>query len=178
MTVLMRWIEPVEPGQTKRRARPWDWIISFGVAAIFGLGAAEKSGPIVSVAFGNQFELSLPAQAWQYGLWLLIAMVAGSFGLWIVSFGGRAEVTIRDDGIGWLLGRATWRYYPYAQMQRCEFERVDEGNFWRLRVEMHPKQPGDLASTALIAIPKHVDRNRVREILQSAGIVATGLSAT
>ena len=178
MTVLLRWMEPVEPGRTKRSVRPWDWIISYGIAAIFGLGVAEQSGPTMSVALGNQSELSLPAHAWQYGLGLLVLVVVGSFGLWIVSFGGRAEVTMRTDGIAWLLGKAYWNFYPYNQMERCELQRMAEGDFWRMIVTMRPPQAGVPAPVNLVTIPKHVNLTRVREILQTAGIVTMGWPAS
>jgi hypothetical protein len=178
MTVLLRWLEPVEPGRTRRRARPWDWIISFGIAAIFGLGVAEQSGPTMSVALGNQSELSLPAHAWQYGLGLLVLIAGGSLGLWIASSAGRAEVTMRADGIGWLLGRGFWSFYPYHQIERCELQRVTEGDFWRLTVTMRPQNPGGPAPVNLVTIPKRVDLTRVREILQTAGVVTTGWPAS
>jgi hypothetical protein len=174
MKVLLWWMEPIEVIPPQRRGQLFNRIFSFGIAAVVGLGMVAQSGPTKSIAVGNGFELSLPSQAWQYGLWLLIVIGAGWFGSWIVSFGGRAEVTMRDDGIQWLLGKATRRFYAYAQMERCELERADDGNYWRVRISMRPASPGALSYVAETAIPKHIDVNRVRGILQSSGVATTG----
>jgi hypothetical protein len=174
MTVLLRWMEPVEPGKPKRRSGTLDWIIGFAVAAVIGLGIVEKSGPTMPLTLGSGYELSMPAQAWQYGLWLLVTIAFGTFGAWIMSFGGRAEVTVREDGIGWLLGRALSEFHSYANMQRCELERADGDDYWRLRVTMKPGRPDESAKVIVLTMPRRVDRARVREILQSAGVVTAG----
>jgi hypothetical protein len=167
-------MEPVEPGASKRRTRPSDWIIGFAVAAVVGLGIAEESGPTMSVALGNQSELTLPAQAWQYGLWLFITISFGWFGWWIMSFGGRGEVTMREDGIWWLIGKANWYFYAYSKMERCELEPMDKGSFWRLHATMKPERSGDPAPLMVVTVPKYVDIKKVRDILQSAGVATTG----
>lgn len=174
MTVLLRWMEPVETGESKRRTRPFDWILGFTIAAVMGLGIAEESGPTMSVALGNQSELTLPGQAWQYGLWLLITIGFGWFGGWIMSYGGRGEVTMRDDGIWWLIGKATWHFYAYAKMERCELEPMDGSSFWRLHATMKPERPDDPAPAMVVTVPKYVDIKKVRDILQSAGVATAG----
>jgi hypothetical protein len=174
MTVLLRWIEPFEPGKSKREFRPMDWIIGFGLAAVIGLGMVEKSGPTMLVPLGEGSELSLPSQPWQYGVWLLIAIAVGSFGTWIMSLGGHAEVTVREDGINWLLGRALWHFYPYARMERCDLERADGGDYWRLRLTMKPEPPGDSAPVIVLTMPNRIDVRRLRDILQSAGVATSG----
>ena len=176
MTVLLRWMEPVEPGRPKPRSKTFDWIIGFAVAGVIGLGIAEKSGPTMPVTLGSGYELAMPAQAWQYGLWLFVTIAFGAFGAWIMSYGGRAEVTLRDDGIGWLLGRAMAEFHPYANMQRCELERADGNDYWRLRLSMKPDRPGETRKVIVLTMPERVDRARVREILQSAGVVTAGWS--
>jgi len=173
MKVLLRWMEHVEVIPPDRRAGLLNWIFCFAVSAVAGLGIMEQSGPTIRTAIGGGIELPLPSQAWQYGLWLFIFIVFGSFGSWIVSFGGRAEVTMRADAIQWQLGRVTPRYYAYAQIERCELERADNDTY-RLRVTMKPVPPNDSGFVGLIGIPKHVDVNRVRELLKSAGVATTG----
>jgi hypothetical protein len=174
MTVLLRWMEPVEPGQLTRRSRTLDWIIGFAVAAVVGLGIVVKSGPTMPVMLGSGYQLSMPAQTWQYGLLLLITIGFGAFGAWIMSFGGRAEVTLREDGIGRQLGRALSEFHRYANMQGCKLERVDGRDYWRLRVSMKPDRPGETGNVVVLTMPRRVDRARVREILQSAGVGSTG----
>jgi hypothetical protein len=174
MKVLLRWMEPIEVIPPKRRAKLTTWIFCFAVSAVVGLGIMEQSGPTIRTAVGGGIELPLPSQAWQYGLWLFVFVGGGWFGSWIVLYGGRAEVTMRTDGVVWLLGRAGARFYEYSKVQRCEFERGDEGSFWWLRVTMKPERPGDPAFVGAIGIPKHIDVNRVRDILKSSGVETTG----
>jgi hypothetical protein len=174
MKVLLWWMEPIEVIPPQRRGQLFNRIFCFGIAAVVGLGIVAQSGPTKLIAVGNGSELSVPSQAWQYGLWLLIVIGVGWFGSWIVSYGGRAEVTMRDDGIQWLLGKATRRFYAYAQMERCELERADDGNYWRLRMSMRPVRPGDPAYVGATAIPKHIDVDRVRGILRMFGVATTG----
>ncbi len=150
-----------------------DIAIGFGVSAILGLAAAEQSGPTTRVMLGGGYDLTLPAQAWQYGLGLLVCIAFGSFGVWIMSFGGRAEVTMAADGVQWLI-RGAYRFYPYARMRECVLERTDGNTRTRLRMTMRPEKPGDSESFGSVVIAKHVELARVRAILQSAGVVTSG----
>jgi hypothetical protein len=173
MKVLLRWMEPIEVIPPERRAGLLNWIFCFAVSTVAGLGIMEQSGPTIRTAIGGGIELPLPSQPWQYGLWLIIVIVFGLFGSWIISFGGRAEVTMRADAIQWQLGRVTPRYYAYSQIERCELERAGNDTY-RLRVTMKPDRLNDSAFVGEIGIPKHVDVSRVRELLKSAGVAMTG----
>jgi len=173
MAVLLRWTEPLAPGGRKRRRRPFDWIIGYGAAAVIGLALVAENGPTRSLVLSSRDSLTIPAQAWQYGLWLLITLAAGSLGVWIVSSGGRAEITVRDDGIGQLLGRAGGYFFAYAHMQQCRIERAAEGDYWQMHIVMKPQRPQDWVNVTLTA-PKKIDPRRIREILTSSGVPVTG----
>lgn len=153
-----------------------DFAIAFGLSAVMGLAFAEQSGPTTQVKLGGGYDLSLPAQAWQYGLWLAVFLAFGSFGAWVMSFGGRAEVTMREDGIQWLI-RGAYRFYPYARMQACLLERADGDPRWQLRMTMRPERAGDPETIDTVRIAKHIDVNRVRLALQSAGVATSGWQA-
>jgi hypothetical protein len=51
---------------------------------------------------------------------------------------------------------------------------VDDGSFQQLRVMMKPERPDSTGFTGVIGIPKHIDANRVRDILKSSGVATTG----
>lgn len=175
--VLLWWIEPPRQDAARRRSRRVDHLIAFGISAVIGLGIAEQSGPRKSVPIGGGFDFDLPSQAWQYGLWLLIFLVAGWLGSWSLSFGGRAQVTICEDGIQWIAGRVYNRFDPYARMQYCELARWDLGDGLVLRMTMQPARPGDPPAIHEVVIPRHIDADRVRGILHSAGVAIPGWNA-
>jgi hypothetical protein len=173
MAALLRWIEPLAPGGIRRRRRLFDWLLGYGLAAIFGLAAAEEAGPTRMLAFGSGTSLTIPAQTWQYGLWLLVTVVVGAFGVWIMSYGGRAEITVREDGIWQQLGRAGGYFFAFAHMEQCRIEQAADGDYWRLDIVMKPQRPQDWSKLTLTA-PKKIDAKRIREILASAGVPVTG----
>ncbi len=159
------WMEPARFGRKRRFA---DFAIAFGTSTILGLGAAAESGGKVGIHMGS-FELSVPAHAWQYALWAAVALVGGCAGVWIMSFGGRAEVSLAPDGVQWLLGRATRRFYPYARMQRCEMVRGGADG-WLLRIVMQPDSAQGTETVKDIAIARRIDHERVRAVLHTAGV--------
>jgi len=166
MTTLLRWIEPAKPGRRRRWA---DVAIAFGVSLVIGLALAEQSGPTARLAVGSGTELTIPAQPWQYGIWLVATVAGGWLGVWIMSFGGRAEVTLRDDGIQWLLGRATYRQFPYARIARCELHEP-EGGPAILRIAMAPAEPGADAEIVDFPLPARIRPAQVRDVLRGAGV--------
>lgn len=173
MTVLLWWMEPLAPGAVRRRRRISDWIIGFAVAAMAALGIVGPMAPTRSLAVGNGFELSVPSQPWQYGLAMVITVLFGFFGVWIMSFGGRAEVSMREGDIYWLLGRSTGRAYAYARMEHCRIERVSDGDYWRLRISMKPEPTGKPASDLVLTMPGKIDVQRVRAIMQARGVATS-----
>jgi len=175
--VLLWWMEPPRQDAARRRSRRFDHLIAYGISAVMGLGIAGQSGSTKSVPIAGGFDFDLPAQAWQYGVWLLVFLVVGWFGSWIMSYGGRAEVTIREDGIQWISGRVYNRFDPYAGMQHCELARWDRGHGLVLRMTMQPARPGDPSAIHEVLIPRHIDANRVREILHAAGVAIQGWNA-
>ena len=175
--VLLRWMEPPRHDAARRRSRRVDRLIAFGISAVIGLGIAEQSGPTRSLQVGGGFNFDLPSHAWQYGLWLLVFIVLGCIGSWIMSCGGRAQVTMREDGIEWLLGSAYARFDAYADMQHCELARWDRGDGLVLRMTMQPARPGDPPAINEVVIARHIDADRVRGILHSAGVAIQGSNA-
>jgi hypothetical protein len=153
-----------------------DYVIAFGVSAVFGLAVSEQSGHNVERSLGGTVTLTLPAEAWQYGLWLALCLAGGALGAWIASFGGRAEITMRSDGIQWLLGKRTLHFFPYAAMQRCELARTNAGSA-RLRIVLRPAQHDGENRILDIAIPKRVDLERVRALLHGSGIEVDAIKA-
>src|SRR5690349_21009925 len=111
-TTLLRWIEPAK----RPFPRLGDWVVAFGIGAIIGLALSEQAGPTARSALANGIELTIPGTAWQYGLWALLTLAFGGFGLWILSYGGRGEITMRADGVQRIVGKATYRFHPYARM--------------------------------------------------------------
>ncbi len=176
MKTLLWWREPVEQAMRTSRSKLFDFIVSFGISAVGGLGIATQSGGLVKVPLGSGSSLMVPAHAWQYGLWLAFCIVFGCGGWWIVSLGGRAEVNLREDGI---LEQRRWsaRFYPYAQIDRCEIVRAGDGKYLLLRIHSKAKSPGGPATVRELGISKRVDPDRVREIIRSMGVTVNAADA-
>jgi hypothetical protein len=174
MKTLLWWREPVEQAKRTSRSKLFDFVVSFGVSAIVGLGIATQSGALVEMPLGSGSTLSVPAHAWQYGLWLFVCVVGGCGGWWIVSLAGRAEVNLRDDGI---LEQRRWsaRFYPYPHIDRCEIVPANNGAYALLRI--HTKRANGSATVRELGISKRVDPDRARDILRSAGVTVTGADA-
>ncbi len=172
--VQLWWIEPAPMAEPGRRSFRIDRLIAFGFSAVLGLAGAEESGHTVRVPLGGGIDVSMPAQPWQYGLWLLIFLAGGALCEWIMALGGRAEVSLRDDGVLWLLGRATRRFYPYALMQRCELLRTRPDGVLVMRLTMQPERSGDPVRVREVAIPRRIDAGRIAGILRAAGVSTSG----
>ncbi len=176
MKTLLWWKEPVERAGRTTGSKLVDFLVCFGVSAMAGLGIAAQSGSMKDVQLGGGTSLSVPAHAWQYGLWLLICVVFGCGGWWIVSLAGRAEVNLREDGI---LEQRRWsaRFYSYAQMDRCAIVPAGDGKYLLLLIHSKPKSSDGPATIRALGISKRVDPDRVREILRSVRVAVTGMDA-
>jgi hypothetical protein len=62
-------------------------------------------------------------------------------------------------------------------MLRCELVRSNRDGVLLLRITMQPERPGEPSKVNDMAIPQHVDANRVRGILDSAGVATQGWSS-
>ena len=171
---LLWWIEPVAHARRTARSRLVDALVCFGVSAIVGLGIVAQSGSMMDVQLGSGTSLSVPAHAWQYGLWLLLCFLGGCGGWWIVSLAGRAEVNLRDDGI---LVQRRWSasFYAYPQIDGCEIVQAGNGAYSLLRIRTKPANGP--AMVRELGISKRVDPKRMRDILAAAGVAMHGWNA-
>lgn len=169
MKSWLQWIEPVECARRTARTKLVDFLISFGVSTIAGLGFAVSSGSMMDIPLGSGSSLSVPAHAWQYGLWLLVCVVGGCGGWWIVSLGGRAEVNLGDGGIIEIRHRIR-RFYSYAELDRCEIVQKDKGAYLLLRLHLRPQLPAGVVTVRELGISKRIDPARVCDVLRAHGV--------
>jgi hypothetical protein len=173
METLLWWLEPAERHARAGRSKVFDILTACGFGALAGLVVAMLSGPTRELALSAQTSVSVPAHGWQYALGLGVAVVGGWLFHWGTAY--RPEVSMRTDGIQCIVGKATFQFYPDAQMQSCELARVEGASYLLLRITMKPERPGDAAPPAReLAIPERIDTKRVREILRTAGVSVSG----
>jgi hypothetical protein len=173
MDTLFWWLEPAERRAPTGRGKWINALVACVFGALAGLVVATQSGPMRELHLSAQTSVMVPGHGWQYALWLLVAVASGWLFHWGTAY--RPEVTMRTDGIQCIVNKATFLFYPYAQMQSGELVRVDGASYLLLRITMKPEQPGERAPVARdMAIRDRADAERVREILRSAGIAVTG----
>jgi hypothetical protein len=168
MKVLFMWYEPVKYGRRISRTPLFDRLFPFAMSALAGC-----------MVFGSAAQAAGEIRGLHVALSLLLFGGGGLLFSRLFPYAFRAEVWMLEGGVRRVVGRATGKYFPYEQIERCSFSPGDDASYILMNVQMkggyENAYPGPLYQTA---IPAGVKAERVRGILREAKVAVDVRGAT
>ena len=155
---LLKWYEPVEYGQSVSASPLFDrlfpFIMSLMVAIFFTQEFAGKAPPFTLLHLAAFLVLLI-------GVGVLFSI--------IFPYLFREEVRLSKEGITRTAGRMPPRFTAYRRIERCEL--LPSEQYTLMKIELRgahdPSGPTPVRETAL---PKRIDLNRVRAIIEAASV--------
>lgn len=156
--VLLEWYEPVEYGRSVSACPLFDRIFPFFMSLV------------LAIFFTQEFAGKAPPFNLLHLVVFLVLLIGGGILFsTIFPYLFREEVRLSKEGITRTAGRMPPRFTAYRRIERCELLPSEQYTLMKLELRGALDRSGPIPVRET-ALPKRIDLNRVRAIIEEAGV--------